>query len=187
MKIKTFITFALALVTFSGGVLAFDPERYNLEDLIYMELKTGRVVIETRPELAPVHVTRIKELARQGFYDGLTFHRVIENFMAQTGDPNGDGTSGSGVPLTAEFNIARHLRGTLSMARDKGDPDSADSQFFIMLAPAPHLDGKYTVWGRILVGMEHIDQVKKGDEFQDGLVEDPDRIISMRVATDVDK
>jgi peptidylprolyl isomerase len=144
----------------------------------YMQLKDGVVKIRLRPDLAPHHVIRIKELIAKGFYDGLTFHRVIDGFMAQTGDPKGDGTGGSGQNLAAEFSSAPHLRGTVSMARAM-NPDSADSQFFIVLAPAPHLDGQYTVWGEVVEGMNFVDTIKKGDPMNNGAVTQPDRIIKM--------
>lgn len=157
----------------------------DLENTLYMELENGRVVIEMRPDLAPNHVARIKELVREEFYDGVVFHRVIEGFMAQTGDPTGTGTGGSGRKLKAEFSRdAKHLRGTVSMAR-AANPDSADSQFFIVYRPADWLDGQYTIWGQVTDGMEHIDAIKKG-EGQSGMVDDPDRIISLRVAADVE-
>jgi peptidylprolyl isomerase len=156
-----------------------------LENTLYLELKDGRVVIDLLPDDAPNHVNRIKELARQGFYDGLKFHRVIEGFMAQTGDPKGDGTGGSGQSLTAEFNNVPHERGTLSMARS-ADPNSADSQFFIVFDKAPHLDGQYTAWGQVREGMEHVDQIKKGSANMNGSVDDPDVIVSMKVAADVE-
>jgi peptidylprolyl isomerase len=156
----------------------------ELENTLYLDLKYGRVAIELRPDLAPNHVRRIKELTRQGFYDGLKFHRVIPGFMAQTGDPRGDGTGGSGKKLKAEFSREPHLRGTVSMARARS-PDSADSQFFIVLAPARHLDGKYTVWGRVVAGMEHVDSIRKGDAGRNGAVENPDVIVRLRVAADV--
>lgn len=158
-------------------------EAADLENTLYMELEHGRVVIEMRPDLAPDHVARIKELVRQGFYDGLVFHRVIDDFMAQGGDPTGTGSGGSGQKLEAEFSDAKHLRGTVSMARTN-DPDSADSQFFICLAAAPWLDGQYTVWGQVVDGMDAVDQIKKG-KGQGGIVQDPDKIVSMRVAADV--
>ncbi len=156
-----------------------------MENTLYLELKDGRVVIDLLPDDAPNHVNRIKELARQGFYDGLKFHRVIEGFMAQTGDPKGDGTGGSGQSLTAEFNNVPHERGTLSMARS-ADPNSADSQFFIVFDKAPHLDGQYTAWGQVREGMEHVDQIKKGSANMNGSVDDPDVIVSMKVAADVE-
>lgn len=156
----------------------------DLENTLYLELKDGRVVIEMRPDLAPNHVARIKELAREGFYDGIVFHRVIDGFMAQTGDPKGNGTGGSGQNLKAEFSGEAHLEGTCSMAR-AADPDSADSQFFLMLAPAPHLDSQYSIWGQITDGMEHVHAIKKGDGMMNGSVQDPDKIVSMKVAADV--
>src|SRR5215471_13853128 len=135
---------------------AHDPE-----NTLIMQTTKGKVVIALRPDLAPNHVARIKELARDGFYDGIAFHRVIDGFMAQTGDPRGDGTGGSGKKLKAEFSQAKHVRGTASMARAQ-HPDSADSQFFICFAPAPFLNGKYTVWGQVTAGMENIDAIKRG-------------------------
>jgi peptidylprolyl isomerase len=155
----------------------------DLENTLYLELKDGRVTIALRPDLAPNHVARIKELAREGFYDGLKFHRVIEGFMAQTGDPRGDGTGGSGQNLKAEFSSAPHVRGTCSMARAQS-PNSADSQFFICFADARFLDGQYTVWGEVTEGMEHVDAIKRGDQARNGTVSDPDRIVSLRVAAD---
>ena len=149
-----------------------------MENRLYMNLKTGRVVIELRPDLAPNHVTRIKELTSEGFYDGVVFHRVIPGFMAQTGDPTGTGTGGSKKSnLKAEFSREAHIRGVCSMARS-GHPDSANSQFFICFADAPWLDGKYTVWGKVVEGMEHIDAVKKGTD-DSGAVMNPDKVISM--------
>jgi cyclophilin family peptidyl-prolyl cis-trans isomerase len=160
-------------------------EGANLEDTIYIDIKQGRVVIELFPDLAPSHVERIKLLARRGFYDGTPFHRVIEGFMAQGGDPTGTGTSGSDLPdLKAEFTTKRHfLRGTCGMARTS-NPDSANSQFYIMFAPATHLDGQYTIWGQVVQGMEFVDQIKRGSGGG-GVVTDPDRIIHFRVAADV--
>jgi peptidylprolyl isomerase len=159
---------------------ALDPQ-----NTIYMDLKQGRVVIQLFPDLAPLHVERIKQLAREGFYDNTPFHRVIEGFMAQGGDPTGTGTGGSKLPdLKAEFTTKRHfLRGTVGAART-GNPDSANSQFFIMFAPASHLDGQYTIWGQVVQGMELIDQIKRGSGGG-GTVSDPDRIIHFRVAADV--
>ncbi len=156
----------------------------DLENTLYLELKDGRVTIALRPDLAPNHVARIKELARQNFYDGLKFHRVIEGFMAQTGDPRGDGTGGSGQKLDAEFNDAPHKRGTCSMARAQ-NPNSADSQFFICFADARFQDRQYTVWGEVVEGMEHVDAIKRGDQARNGTVSDPDKIVSLRVAADV--
>jgi peptidylprolyl isomerase len=157
----------------------------DLENTLYIELPTGRVVIALRPDLAPNHVARIKELARDGFYDGVVFHRVIAGFMAQTGDPTGTGMGGSGKKLKAEFSKEKHVRGTASMARAQ-DPNSADSQFFICFAPAPFLDGKYTVWGQVVEGMEHVDEIKKGSGGN-GEVKDPTAMISVKVAADVER
>lgn len=144
-----------------------------------LTLKDGPVAIELRPDLAPSHVKRICELAEQGFYDGIVFHRVIDGFMAQTGDPTGTGMSGSGQNLKAEFTHEPHKRGVLSMARAQ-NPDSADSQFFIVLEDAPHLDNQYTVFGRVISGMEHVDNIKKGAPGS-GTVTDPDAMISLKV------
>lgn len=154
-----------------------------LENLLYMDLKDGRVVIQLTPEVAPNHVKRIKELVRQGFYDNVVFHRVIDGFMAQTGDPTGTGTGGSGQKLDAEFNDTKHVRGTVSMAR-AADPNSADSQFFIMLEEAPHLDGNYTAFGKVIEGMEFVDKIKKGSGAN-GMVSDPDKIVKLQVAADI--
>jgi peptidylprolyl isomerase len=154
-----------------------------LENTLYLELKDGRVVIEMRPDVAPKHVARIKELAREGFYDGLTFHRVISDFMAQTGDPSGDGTGGSGVNIAAEFNDQPFDRGAVGMARS-GNPNSGDSQFFIVFARSNWLDGEYTFWGQVTDGMEHVDKIKRG-AGDSGSVEDPDKIVSVKVAADV--
>ena len=157
------------------------------ENTLLMDLKDGRVVIELRPDLAPKHVERIKTLARQGFYDGTPFHRVIEGFMAQGGDPTGTGTGGSPLPnLPAEFSPpakARFIRGTCGMARTQ-DPNSANSQFFIMFAPAASLDGQYTIWGRVISGMEAVDKIKRGSGSS-GMVREPDKLIRLRVAADV--
>ena len=156
------------------------------ENTLYLDLKDGRVVIELLPNAAPKHVARIKELVRQGFYDGIVFHRVIDGFMAQTGDPTGTGMGGSGKKLPAEFNSEPHVRGTASMARAM-DPNSADSQFFICFADARFLDRQYTVWGKVVSGMEFVDKIKKGDSRQNGTVRDPDKIVKMQVAADVEK
>lgn len=156
----------------------------DLENTLYMELKDGRVVIELLPDLAPRHVERVKTLARQGFYDGIVFHRVIEGFMAQGGDPTGTGTGGSDFGnLPAEFTRQRgFVRGTVGAART-ADPNSANSQFYIMFAPAPHLDGQYTIWGQVTEGMEFVDNIKRGSGGS-GMVSNPDKIISMKVAAD---
>ncbi len=181
MRIRTFFTtlaIGVMMMTNAPGAAAVEAE-----NTLYMNLKDGQVVIQMLPEVAPKHVARIKELVRDDFYDGLTFHRVIDGFMAQTGDPKGDGTGGSGTKLPAEFSDTPFVRGTLGMARSQ-NPNSADSQFFIMFAPAPHLNGQYTVWGKVIEGMEYVDQIKKGDARSNGAVPDPDRIISMELASD---
>ena len=154
------------------------PQIKDPENTLILETSRGNATIALRPDLAPKHVARIKELARAGFYDGTPFHRVIDGFMAQGGDPTGSGTGGSGKPLKAEFSREPHMRGTCSMARAQS-PDSADSQFFICFGDAPFLNGKYTVWGKVIDGMDNIDKIKRGEP-----VRDPDRIVSMRVAAD---
>jgi len=156
----------------------------DLENKLYLDLKDGRVVIGLRPDLAPGHVARIKELAREGFYDGIVFHRVIEGFMAQTGDPTGTGMGGSGRKLKAEFNEGQHTRGACSMARAQS-PDSADSQFFICFDDSDFLDGQYTVWGYVESGMEFVDRIKRG-EPRSGKVDAPDKIVRLQVAADAD-
>jgi peptidylprolyl isomerase len=162
-----------------------EKNELDLENTLYLDLKDGRVVINLRPDLAPNHVARIKELAREGFYDGVVFHRVIDGFMAQGGDPTGTGMGGSGKKLDAEFSrVAKHVRGVCSMARSQL-PNSADSQFFIMFEEARSLDGQYTIWGEVVEGMDYVDNIKKGSSFSNGTVKDPDAIISLRVAADV--
>ncbi len=173
------IATVLGFVSLVGGAAAQDAE-----NRLYLELKDGRVVIETFPELAPNHVARIKELVRENFYDGIVFHRVIGGFMAQTGDPTGTGRGGSGEKIRAEFSTAQHVRGVVSMARST-DPNSADSQFFIVLEDSAWLDSQYTVWGRVIEGMEFVDNIKKGDA-RSGAVDGPDTIVSLRVAADLD-
>jgi peptidylprolyl isomerase len=156
------------------------------ENTLLLELASGTVTIELQPELAPKHVEQIKALVRRGFYDNTPFHRVIEGFMAQGGDPTGTGTGGSDMPdIQAEFsapNKARFVRGTCGMARTN-NPNSANSQFFIMFAPAPSLDGQYTIWGRVVSGMEHVDRIKRG-AGSSGMVREPDRVKTMRLAAD---
>ena len=172
---------ALSVVLFA----AMPVRAADLENTLYLDLTYGRVVIELRPDLAPNHVKRIKELVRQHFYDGIVFHRVIAGFMAQTGDPTGTGSGGSGQNLKAEFSREHHVRGTLSMARTD-DPNSADSQFFICLADAPWLDGQYTIWGKVVSGMEFVDQIHKGPEADNGAVQEGerDKIVKLQVAAD---
>jgi len=175
---KRLLLALLGVFLMSSHAMALDPE-----NTLHLQLKDGLVVIELRPDVAPNHVARIKELVRQGFYDGVVFHRVIEGFMAQTGDPTGTGMGGSGKKLKAEFNAEPHLRGTVSMAR-ANDPNSADSQFFICFQPSQFLDNQYTVWGRVVEGMDHVDAIKRGAPGS-GAVTDPDKIISIKVAADV--
>jgi peptidylprolyl isomerase len=153
----------------------------NSEDTMILDTTKGRVVIAMRPGLAPGHVARIKELVREGFYDGIVFHRVIDGFMAQTGCPHGTGTGGSGKKLKAEFNKEPHVRGVTSMARAQ-DPNSGDSQFFICFDDARFLDGQYTAWGNVTEGMENVDKIKRGEP-----VRDPDKIIKATMAADAAK
>jgi cyclophilin family peptidyl-prolyl cis-trans isomerase len=152
------------------------------EERLVLDLKDGPVTIQLLPEVAPRHVERIKALARRGFYDGTPFHRVIDGFMAQGGDPTGTGTGGSDLPnLPAEFtNRYRFIRGICGMARSS-DPNSANSQFFIMFAPAPSLDGQYTVWGRVVAGMDAVDKIKRGSG-NSGMVQGPDKLLRARIA-----
>lgn len=157
----------------------------DYENIVYLKLKDGVVVIELLPEKAPKHVQRIKQLVRTGFYDNLVFHRVIDGFMAQTGDPQGNGTGGSGQNIVAEFSDIPHKRGVVSMARAQ-DPNSADSQFFIVLKDSPFLDGQYTVFGRVVSGMDFVDNIKKGNPTQNGTVLNPDKIFSMAISSDVE-
>ncbi|MBL29305.1 MAG: peptidylprolyl isomerase [Rhodospirillaceae bacterium] len=184
--LRTLSRLLLVIMTITGGnlIMASDSTARDLENTLYMDLKDGRVVIEMLPDVAPKHVARIKELVRQGFYDGLTFHRVIDGFMAQGGDPRGDGTGGSGKNIPAEFSNVKHVRGTVSMAR-AANPNSADSQFFICLADASWLDGQYTAWGQVVEGMEYVDHIKKG-AGRNGEVDNPDKIIRMQVAADIE-
>jgi peptidylprolyl isomerase len=175
-QMATALSVGAASLLFAGktALAAEDPS-----NTLYMQLKDGRVVIRLRPDLAPQHVERIKTLAKKGFYDGIVFHRVIEGFMAQTGDPTGTGMGGSDLPnLPAEFSKAPFARGTLGMARSQS-PNSANSQFFICLAPAPFLDGQYTVFGEVVSGMEFVDKIKRGEPPAN-----PDKIISMKLASD---
>jgi len=174
---RLFLTLIGSLVlamTATGPAAAQDAD-----NTLVLELSTGRVVIEMRPDLAPRHVASIKELVREGFYDGTVFHRVIDGFMAQGGDPTGTGRGGSDKPdLPAEFSNAPFVRGTMGMARTP-DPNSANSQFFIMFAPAPHLNGQYTVWGQVVEGMDAIDALPKGEPPRE-----PGRIESATIAAD---
>ena len=159
-------------------MIASNSAAQDLENQIYLDLKDGRVVIDLRSDVAPEHVARIKELTRDGFYDGIVFHRVIEGFMAQTGDPKGTGMGGSGQKLKAEFSDVPFVRGTVGMARSQ-DPNSGDSQFFICFSDAQFLNGKYTVWGTVSQGMEHVDKIVRGEPPVN-----PDIIVKMQVAAD---
>ncbi len=180
MLLKRFVFVCFMALAF----LARQSGAVDLENTIYLELKDGRVTIEMRPDLAPNHVARVKELVRQEFYNGVVFHRVIEDFMAQTGDPTGTGSGGSGQKLDAEFTNEKHLRGTVSMAR-ASDPNSADSQFFIVFKTAPWLDGQYSIWGQVTDGMDAVDKIKMGAPGS-GTVNEPDKIVSMQVAADTE-
>ncbi|RWM19515.1 MAG: peptidylprolyl isomerase [Mesorhizobium sp.] len=190
-RLATCFVVVFGLVTASVSAFAADPE-----NTMIITLKDGDVTIALRPNLAPKHVEQIKKLVRQGAYDNVAFHRVIDGFMAQTGDvkfgnmKNGFsadavGTGGSDLPdLPAEFSkTERYERGVVGMARSQ-DPDSANSQFFIMFAPAPPLDGQYTIVGNVEKGMELVDQIKKGDAAQNGVVTEPDRMVKVRIAAD---
>jgi peptidyl-prolyl cis-trans isomerase B (cyclophilin B) len=156
-----------------------------MADTLVMDLKTGPVKIKLRPDLAPNHVARITELANKGFYDGIVFHRVIPDFMAQTGDPTGTGSGGSDLPdLKAEFSATPHKRGTVSMARTS-NPNSANSQFFICFDDASWLDRQYSVWGQVVEGMENVDAIKKGGEHNNGAISgEPDKILKARIEAD---
>jgi peptidylprolyl isomerase len=171
------------------------PNNLDPENTLILTLEWGRAVIQCLPEIAPVHVNQFKAWSREGFFDGLPFHRVIDGFMVQSGDPTGTGEGSAQLTLKGEFSDVSHTRGIVSTARWSHDPNSGSSQFFIMLADAPRLDGQYTVWGKVVEGMEHIDRIKKGDQTKvliedgqkievSGYVADPNRIVTMRVAAD---
>lgn len=184
VKFFTLLTLTLSIMNVAEAQNKWRAR--DLENYIYIDLKNGRVVIELLPQIAPKHVERIKTLTRRGFYDGVVFHRVIDGFMAQTGDPTGTGTGGSNLPdLKAEFSDEPHIRGAVSMAR-ASNPDSGNSQFFIVTADSRFLDSQYTVWGRVVQGMELVDQIKKGSGAG-GKVNGPDKMIKVRVAADVEK
>ena len=173
------VVIGLPLAAVAGSALAQGTNK----DILYLDLKDGRVTIRMRPDLAPKHVEQIRKLVKEGFYDGIVFHRVIEGFMAQTGDPTGTGTGGSKLPnLPAEFTSTPFRRGTLGMARAQS-PNSANSQFFICFADARFLDNNYTVFGEVVSGMEFVDKIKKG-AGQSGMVQNPDKIVRMRMAAD---
>ncbi len=190
LKKLAFLIFAVGLMVTGRAAFAAEPE-----NTMIITLKGGEVRIALQPELAPKHVAQIKALVRAHAYDNVAFHRVIGGFMAQTGDvayvnmaknydPQRVGTGGSDKPdLPAEFSSGHFVRGTVGMARSQ-DPNSANSQFFIMFAPAPSLDGQYTIVGKVESGMEFVDKIKKGDEAENGMVGSPDRMIKVRIAAD---
>jgi peptidylprolyl isomerase len=186
MRRRTFISGIAAASISHGGFSLVAMAAESPENTLILTTKDGAITIRLRPDLAPKHVARIKELARNKFYDGLKFHRVIEGFMAQTGDPRGDGMGGSDLPdVAAEFTQTPFKRGTLGMARAQDDPDSANSQFFIMFADGDFLNGQYTVFGEVTDGMDVVDKIKRGDPNDNGAVASPDTIVTMRVAADV--
>jgi peptidylprolyl isomerase len=178
MRLVLMPLFVAISFMFAGATAAMDKE-----NTLYIDLKDGRVVIEMLPNLAPNHVKQIKKLAREGKYDGVPFHRVIEGFMAQTGDPTGTGSGGMGDPLKAEFSKEPHVRGTVSMART-GDPNSARSQFFIVFKDSNFLDGQYTVWGKVVSGMEFVDKIKRGAAGSGAVAAPADKMIKVQVAAD---
>ena len=180
-----FCFFASLLIAIPSAYADKEKEQKRKENTIFLDLKYGRVVIQLKPELAPKHVERIKKLVKEGFYDGLKFHRVIEGFMAQTGDPLGTGFGGSDYPnVVAEFSRKiTFKRGTVGAARSN-DPNSANSQFFICFEAAPNLNGQYTIWGEVIKGMEFVDLIEKGHPYT-GQVEKPDVIVKMQIEADV--
>ena len=182
MDRRTFAAATVALAVPGAGHAQSKPDP---ENTVFLDTKDGRIVIRLRPDLAPRHVAQIKTLVRRGFYDGIVFHRVIDGFMAQTGDPTGTGTGRSDLPnIPAEFSAEPFRRGTLGMARAQ-DPNSANSQFFICFDEASFLNRQYTVFGEVVSGMDVVDKIKKGDKARNGTVANPDRIVSMRIAADV--
>jgi peptidylprolyl isomerase len=178
MRLVLMPLFVAISFMFAGATAAMDKE-----NTLYIDLKDGRVVIEMRPDLAPNHVKQIKKLAREGKYDGVPFHRVIEGFMAQTGDPTGTGSGGMGEPLKAEFSKEPHVRGVVSMARTN-DPNSARSQFFIVFKDSNFLDGQYTVWGKVVSGMEFVDKIKRGAPGSGAVAAPADKMVKVQVAAD---
>jgi peptidylprolyl isomerase len=176
------LTLGLAFGGTSISHAASAAPAQNLENTIYLDTKDGRVTILLRPDLAPKHVAQIETLTKRGFYNGIVFHRVIDGFMAQTGDPTGTGMGGSDLPnIPAEFSAEPFKRGTVGMAR-ASDPNSANSQFFICFADAPFLNHKYTVVGQVVSGMDVVDKIKKGSKEDNGAVTDPDKIVKMQIA-----
>ena len=181
--LRNFLT-ALLFCLLATPVAFAQDKVLDKENILYIDLKSGRVAIQMRPDIAPNHVKRVKKLAREGFYDGLVFHRVIEGFMAQTGDPDGTGAGGSKYPdLKGEFSNEPFVEGTIGAARTR-DPNSANSQFYICMAEASHLNGTYTVWGKVIRGMEHVHKIKLGDRRRNGLVATPDKMLKVQVAAD---
>ena len=181
--LKKFVL-VLAVSAFTAGIAFAQGAAPDKENILYIDTKDGRIAIQLRPDLAPGHVARVKKLAREGFYDGLVFHRVLDGFMAQTGDPQGTGAGGSKYPdLKAEFSQEPFKRGTVGAARTQ-NPNSANSQFFIVLDEASHLNGQYTLWGEVIRGMERVDAIKKGDRRRNGLVTNPDKMVKVTVAAD---
>jgi len=178
MRLVLMPLFVAISFMFAEATAAMDKE-----NTLYIDLKDGRVVIEMRPDLAPHHVKQLKKLAREGKYDGVPFHRVIEGFMAQTGDPTGTGSGGMGDPLKAEFSKEPHVRGVVSMARTN-DPNSARSQFFIVFKDSNFLDGQYTVWGKVVSGMEFVDKIKRGAPGSGAVAAPADKMIKVQVAAD---
>lgn len=180
---KLFMSALASALLVAFAALSPATAQATLDNVILLDLKDGRVTVLLRPDLAPKHVERVKQLTREGFYDGVVFHRVIDGFMAQTGDPTGTGTGGSNYPdLPAEFtNKAKFVRGTIGAARAQ-DPNSANSQFFIMFAPGPFLDGQYTIWGQVVGGMDAVDKIKRGEPPSN-----PDKIVKAQVAADADQ
>ena len=178
-KLPLFIykIFLVANIIIFGGIMSADA--MDKDNILFLDLKDGRVVIELKPEIAPNHVERIKTLTKQGFYDGIVFHRVIDGFMAQTGDPTGTGTGGSDLPdLDAEFNNYDFGRGAIGAARTN-DPNTANSQFFICFDNCSFLNGQYTVWGQVIEGMQFVDNITRGEPPRN-----PDKIVKMQLAAD---
>lgn len=177
--------FIEGLFIISAFLCNFNPLYADDSHTLNLDTKDGRVIIKLRPDLAPKHVERIEKLAKEHFYDGIVFHRVIDGFMVQAGDPTGTGLNGSRyLDLKAEFTDTPFKRGSLGMARDPSDKDSANSQFFICLADQPQLNGKYTVFGEVVSGMEIVDKIKKGSKADNGKVTDPDKIVKLRLVGD---
>ncbi len=178
---KFVLTAAMLLMS---GTLAFSQAGLDPQNTLYLDLKDGRVVIKLRPDLAPKHVVQVKALTKRGFYDGIVFHRVIDGFMAQTGDPTGTGMGGSDLPnIPAEFTPERYKRGSVGMARSSS-PNSANSQFYLCYDGCGSLTGQYTLWGEIVSGMEFVDKIKKGSSADNGKVTGPDKIVRMRLMAD---